>query len=69
MLTYREVAKIVGRPKAFRAVGSALSKNYDPQIPCHRVVRSDGKLGEYNRGAQKKMELLKREGIDVDLLF
>ncbi len=62
VLTYKEVAKLAGNSKAVRAVGTALSKNYDPMIPCHRVIRSDGKLGEYNRGAQQKEKLLKEEG-------
>ena len=61
-LTYKEVAKKAGRPLAFRAVGNILNKNYDPKIPCHRVVRSDGKTGGYNRGANKKAEILKKEG-------
>jgi O-6-methylguanine DNA methyltransferase len=61
-LTYKEVAKKAGRPKAYRAVGNILNKNYDPKIPCHRVVRSDGKTGGYNRGDKKKIELLKKEG-------
>lgn len=61
-LTYKEVAKLAGRPAAFRAVGNILNKNYDPEIPCHRVVRSDGKMGGYNRGAQKKIERLQKEG-------
>lgn len=60
-LTYKEVAKLSGNPKAFRAVGNILNKNYNPEIPCHRVVRSDGKTGGYNRGAQKKAEILKKE--------
>lgn len=62
VLTYKEVAKLAGSPNSFRAVGSALNKNYDSGIPCHRVIRSDGKLGEYNRGSKKKKELLKKEG-------
>ena len=61
VLTYKEVAQKIGNPKAARAVGSALNKNYDADIPCHRVIRSDGKLGKYNRGAKKKLELLKKE--------
>lgn len=61
VLTYKEVAEKIGNPKAMRAVGSALNKNYDPGIPCHRVIRSDRKLGGYNRGAKKKWELLKKE--------
>lgn len=62
VLTYKEVASMIGNPKASRAVGSALSKNYNPEIPCHRVIRSDGKPGEYNRGADNKRKLLKEEG-------
>ena len=61
-LTYKEVARRAGRPLAFRAVGNILNKNYDSTIPCHRVVRSDGKTGGYNRGADKKMIILKGEG-------
>lgn len=61
-MTYQEVARLTGLPKAYRAVGSILNKNYDPKIPCHRVVRSKGKLGGYNRGVKRKKWLLKREG-------
>jgi len=60
-LTYKEVAKMTGRPKAYRAVGNILNKNYDSKIPCHRVIRSDGRLGGYNRGAEIKSKLLKSE--------
>ena len=61
-LTYQQVAALAGSPNAYRAVGTILRRNYDPAIPCHRVIRSDGSLGQYNRGADKKRELLKREG-------
>ena len=61
-LTYKEVARRAGSPKAYRAVGNILAKNYDPKIPCHRVVRSDGDAGGYNRGRKKKRALLKKEG-------
>jgi len=61
VLTYKEVAKMTGRPKAYRAVGNILNKNYDSKIPCHRVIRSDGRLGGYNRGAEIKSKLLKSE--------
>lgn len=61
-LTYREVAKKAGNEKAPRAVGNILNKNYDPAIPCHRVIRSDGETGGYNRGARKKIALLRQEG-------
>lgn len=60
-LTYKEVAALSGRPLAFRAVGNILNKNYNPKIPCHRVVRSDGKTGGYNRGAKQKVLILRRE--------
>lgn len=65
-LTYREVAKRAGSPRAFRAVGNILNKNYDPNIPCHRVIRSDGTIGGYNRGAVRKREMLRQEGVSVD---
>ncbi len=63
-LTYGEIAKRIGRPKASRAVGRALSKNpFAPTIPCHRVVRKDGKPGGYSAGGgiRKKIDLLKSE--------
>ncbi len=61
-LTYKQVAQKVGKPGAYRAVGNILNKNYDPEIPCHRVVRSDGRSGGYNRGEEAKREKLKAEG-------
>lgn len=57
--TYKWIAKKIGKPKAVRAVGNALRKNpYPFVIPCHRVVRSDGKLGGYSLGEELKKELL-----------
>jgi methylated-DNA-[protein]-cysteine S-methyltransferase len=61
-LTYKQVAKMAGSPNASRAVGSILKTNFDPKIPCHRVIRSDGLAGEYNRGRTNKIKLLKKEG-------
>jgi O-6-methylguanine DNA methyltransferase len=61
VLSYQQVAEKAGKPKAYRAVGNILNKNRNPKIPCHRVVRSDGKLGGYNRGIRLKEELLKQE--------
>lgn len=60
-LTYKEVAEMAGRPRACRAVGNILNKNYNPEIPCHRVIRSDGQIGGYNRGTLAKRRLLKSE--------
>lgn len=63
-LTYKQVAERVGRPNASRAVGNILATNYAPHIPCHRVVRSDGKMGGYNRGGdQIKRRILTEEGV------
>ena len=62
VLTYKEVASRAGNVKASRAVGNILNKNHDPKIPCHRVIRSDGGLGGYNRGPDKKKRILKSEG-------
>ncbi len=60
-LTYAQVAERAGRPHAYRAVGNILNKNYDPTIPCHRVVRSDGTPGGYNRGREQKVAILQQE--------
>ena len=63
--TYFEVAKAIGKPKAFRAVANAVGKNpFPPKIPCNRVIRSDGKLGGYSAkgGIKTKKKLLKNEG-------
>jgi len=60
-MTYKQVAIVAGKPKAYRAVGNILNKNYNSEIPCHRVIRSDGKTGGYNRGAKLKEKLLKAE--------
>ena len=65
VLTYKEVAKRAGKPKAYRAVGNILNKNHDPRIPCHRVIRSDGKAGGYRYGFSKKIGILKREGVQL----
>lgn len=62
-MTYKQVAELAGSPGASRAVGNIMHDNYDPEIPCHRVIRSDGKLGCYNRGGeQMKRKILQEEG-------
>lgn len=66
MTTYAELARAAGKPGACRAVGLILSRNPRPvEIPCHRVVRSDGRVGGYALGERKKVELLKGEGVEV----
>ncbi len=60
-MTYKDVAEKAGSPRAFRAVGTIISKNYNPDIPCHRVIRSDGGLGGYNRGLELKRKILAEE--------
>ncbi|MBI4114928.1 MAG: MGMT family protein [Candidatus Niyogibacteria bacterium] len=63
VFTYKEVAKRAGSPKAYRAVGNILNKNHNPKIPCHRVIRSDGRIGGYNKGVIHKHRLLQKEGV------
>ena len=63
--TYAQVARAIGKPKAVRAVANTIGKNpFPPKIPCHRVIRSDGKLGGYSAkgGIKTKKKLLKNEG-------
>lgn len=65
-MTYGEVAARAGAPGAARAVGSIMKNNYDPTVPCHRVIRSDGKIGDYNRGGpEAKRKLLIEEGVVI----
>lgn len=71
-MTYKQVATLACSPNASRAVGSIMKANFDPQIPCHRVIPANAKLsgklrnlyaGEYNRGGNiAKIKLLKKEG-------
>ncbi len=63
ILTYKQDAEKAGNEKASRAVGNIMKQNYNPKIPCHRVIRSDGKMGGYNRGGvDTKMQILHKEG-------
>lgn len=63
VMTYVQVARKAGSPGASRVVGNLMKANFDPAIPCHRVIRSDGKIGDYNRGGSaQKLAILKREG-------
>jgi len=61
--TYAQIAAAIGRPRAVRAVGNALNRNpFAPDVPCHRVVRSDGSVGGFASGTAKKKRLLRGEG-------
>ena len=61
--TYRWVAEKAGKPRAYRAVGQILKRNPNlGKVPCHRVIRSDGKLGGYVRGTAEKISKLRAEG-------
>lgn len=66
VMTYKMVAKLAGSPRAFRAVGNIFNKNPDTKkVPCHRVVRSDGKIGGYAKGTRAKIAILKKEGVKI----
>src|SRR5215468_11482457 len=62
--TYGDLAKALGNPLASRQVGRILGRNPNPiKVPCHRVVMSNGKIGGYLYGIDRKKELLEKEGI------
>jgi O-6-methylguanine DNA methyltransferase len=66
IMTYKEVAEKAGSPRAYRAVGSIMANNFNTIIPCHRVIKSDGTLGSYNRGGPSvKRKKLLQEGVNV----
>ena len=67
-ITYKQLAVKVGKPKAYRAVANACAKNpLLETIPCHRVIRGDGKMGGYNgkKGIERKKKLLESEGVNL----
>ncbi len=66
-VSYQELAKLSGHPKAYRAVATFCKKNWDSDIPCHRVVHSDGRVGKYNRegGTDEKIAKLEAEGVEI----
>ena len=65
-VSYRELAEIVGRPNAFRAVGQANGANPIPiALPCHRVIAADGSIGGYGGGVAMKRALLAFEGVEL----
>ncbi len=65
--TYKRIAEKVGKPHAYRAVANALKKNpLHPVVPCHRVVRSDGRFGGDQKRAQARIELVENEGVPIE---
>ncbi len=63
VLTYKQVARRAGSPRAYRAVGNILNKNRNPKVPCHRVIRADGHVGGYFHGTHAKLARLRKEGV------
>ena len=64
--TYKALAEALGT-KAYRAVGNAMNKNpYAPEVPCHRVIASNGSIGGFALGTSKKVSMLKKEGIEIN---
>jgi methylated-DNA-[protein]-cysteine S-methyltransferase len=65
VVTYKQIANELNS-HAYRAVGNAMNKNpYAPNIPCHRVINSNGNIGGFATGTEKKIKLLKKEGIKI----
>lgn len=65
-MSYKEVATKAGNPNGARAVARVMSANYDPTVPCHRVIRTDGGLAGYNRGGiDAKRKILQNEGVNM----
>ena len=64
--TYKAIAEALNT-RAYRAVGGAMNKNpYAPEVPCHRVVGSNGKMVGYAGGIKKKIQMLKKEGVNIE---
>ncbi|MEK9194909.1 MAG: MGMT family protein [Patescibacteria group bacterium] len=64
--TYGQIARMSGKPRAMRAVGNVLNKNIFFDVPCHRVVRADGAVGGYAWGSEKKINVLRAEGVCIE---
>lgn len=64
--TYREISHALNS-KAYRAVGNAMNRNpYAPRVPCHRVINSNGFIGQFAIGIKEKIRLLRSEGVYID---
>jgi len=67
VISYKNLAILIGKPNAFRAVGNAMNKNpFAPRVPCHRVIKSNGHIGGYIHGSIVKISLLKKEGVEIN---
>jgi O-6-methylguanine DNA methyltransferase len=67
-LSYKEVAEKAGSPRAYRAVGNILNKNRSPNVPCHRVIKSDGSVGGYYHGTRaKRTRLIQEKALMSDI--
>lgn len=65
VVTYRDLAHAIGS-QAYRAVGTAMNKNpFAPEVPCHRVIKTNGEVGEFAWGSEEKIALLLAEGIEI----
>jgi methylated-DNA-[protein]-cysteine S-methyltransferase len=63
--TYKELARKISS-KAYRAIGQVVGKNPDaPEVPCHRIIKNNGEIGGYVFGVNKKITLLRLEGVEV----
>ncbi|MGB3988291.1 MAG: MGMT family protein [Minisyncoccales bacterium] len=66
VLSYGQVAEMAGNKRAARAVGRIMNANRNKLVPCHRVIRSDGSIGGFRSGADRKAKMLKEEGYKGD---
>ncbi len=64
--TYKDIANAL-KSKTYRAVGRAMKKNHNKNIPCYKVIKSNGEIGGFNKGIKKKIRLLKKDGIVVKM--
>ena len=69
VLSYQQVAQLAGSSRACRAVGNILNKNPHKDVPCHRVVRSNGEVGGYAHGVKAKITILQKEGVKIGKFF
>ncbi|MFA6995199.1 MAG: MGMT family protein [Patescibacteria group bacterium] len=66
VVTYQTIARVMKNSGACRAVGNALNRNpYAPLVPCHRVIKSNGEIGGFASGVDKKKKILKKEGVKI----